>query len=198
MNYLLFNYLIINFTSMKKAFKFMFAAIILVALGTSAFAQVSANATVTTNVLSALSATKNTDVAFGAVISGVNPDINPVTGVKTSTGATAVAGKFTVTGSVASNVQVTFSNPIAIPRTVGAGAPANLRYVPSVSRRAGVTGVDLFGGVAYASGTTYAIDASGSDVFFIGGTLSDAGAVIPGTAVGNTYSGTFTLTATYN
>jgi hypothetical protein len=183
---------------MKNVFKVLFVTILLVACGTSVFAQVSQNATVTTNVLATLSVAKNTDVAYGAIVSGVMPNINEITGVMTNAGATAVAGKFTVSGGVASNVQVTFSNPIAIPRTVGAGAPANLRYVPTVSRRAGVTGVDLFGGIAYASGTTYAIDASGSDVFFIGGTLSDAGANIPGTAVGNTYSGTFTLTAQYN
>jgi hypothetical protein len=191
MNYLFFNQLIINFTSMKKALKFMFAAIILVALGTSAFSQVTANATVNATVVAQLTVANQTNIAFGQVLTGVTPTLDNLTGANTNCGPTATIGKFWAGGTTASTFTASWNTPIDM--TSGGHT---IRYTPAVSEANGNLAASS-GGAAYTSGNTLTLT-TGLKTFWIGGTLTEtAGGNLLPAAVG-VYSGTLTLTIQYN
>jgi hypothetical protein len=186
---------------MKNVVKLLFAMILLIAMGTGAFAQVSGNTNVSATVIPQLMVRAETPVAFGNIYAGSNPTIDPVTGVTQGAGVTATVGKFVVAGVASLSTKVTFNQFTLLEKISGSGSLGTLFFDAYVSRLAGGTtnAGATFGGTTFASGTVYTIDATdASDIFFIGGRLSVANNPIPATAGNNVYSGTFVLTAQYN
>jgi hypothetical protein len=151
---------------------------------------------VSATVLSVIEIEQDEEIKFGQVVVGTLPSLNPIDGETTDAGSAATIGKFFVSGSSGADVKVTFevsvtmaSDPVSVP----------LQFNPSVSRVAGES-TAAFGGTLYTSESIYAIDTSGTDTFFVGGTLSDAGDIsanIPAAASGE-FRGTFELTAQYD
>ena len=184
---------------MKNFPRFIFATIVLVTLSLGAFAQTTtgdaANAAVSATVLTPLNVTNVAGVAFGQVITGVAPSLNPVTGATTEAGSAAVIGKFNITGSATATVNVTWSTPIVM--TTGGGTPKLLDFNPAVSFLAGQSAA-AFGGAVVTSAHQYTINAAGEDTFWVGGTLTATAGGNIGAAAQGVYSGTFTLTAQYN
>jgi hypothetical protein len=186
---------------MKNTMKILFAILMLIALGTGAFAQSSGNTTVSATVIPQIMVHAETPVAFGSIYAGSNPTIDPVTGVTQSAGPTATAGKFVVAGIGSLSAKVTFDQFTILTKISGSGSLSNLIFEANVSRLAGGTAnaSATFGGTTYASGTNYTIDGTDAcDIFFIGGKLSYGSNPIPTTAGNNVFSGTFVLTAQYN
>jgi hypothetical protein len=177
---------------MKNVFKVLLVTIFLVASGTSVFAQVSTNATVSATVLTSLTLAKSTDVSFGQVVIGVTPTMLNITGVKTDCGATATIGKFLATGTATAQFIGTWTTPIVL-----AAGPKNLDFNPTVSQ-ADDNVATAFGGAAYTSGNALTLPASGNKTFWIGGTLTKTGGGNIAAGSEGVYSGTFTLTVQYN
>lgn len=176
---------------------------LLTGLGWAANAQTitaNANATSSATVLTDISVTKDSDIAFGNVLAGTTPTLDAQTFANsTDQGATATLGKFTVTGTPTANVLVTFSTLVTMSN---GDATDNLDFTPSVFRTALTDATD--GETTITSGGTYLINSSnsdsvsGTDYFFVGGTLEEVGGGnIPSDAAG-LYTGTFTLTVAYN
>ena len=190
---------------MKSIYKTLFTLSLVLALGFVANAQstasATATATATASILADLNINKTADIAFGNVNKGVKPSLDPATGLSSGVNfGTTSLGKFEVTGSPGASVTVTFdevtmeSNDYQAP---------DLKFTPEVTRTNVSTA--LFGGTVIKTADPYTVNtvssveiAPGTDYFFVGGTLSTSDdKVIPATANG-TYTGTFTLTVTYN
>ncbi len=189
---------------MKTIFKSLLALSLVLGLGYVANAQVvstaNANASSTATILTDIAITKDADIAFGNVQIGTTPTLDASAfGSSTAVGATAGLGKFTVSGTPTANVSVTFADLVTMSNE---GGTDDLDFTPSVWRTALTAAAD--GEVEILNGGIYVINNSGTnavigtDHFFVGGTLEEVGGgVIPVDASG-LYTGTFTLTVTYN
>ncbi len=195
---------------MKNLIKLLFAGIVLAGLGTSAVAQSSANTTasVTATLLTNVGITKDVDVTFAQVASGTIPTMDAASATKTNTGGTAALGKFTVTATVGSIIKLTFA---AVTLTHSGGVPSGqLTFNTTVAQTP--TTADAFGVSPILTGGTYTVSdgiaggtVAGTDYIFVGGTLNafggGAGANLPALGAGQltgVYTGTLTMTATYN
>ncbi len=180
---------------MKTKLKIVLATILFMGLGGSLVAQITANDNITTSasVVAAITVADVTNLTFGNVSYSSSPSINASTGVKTACSASATLGKLTVTATEGASVNVTFTDNDL---TTGG---KTIAFTPSVYRTAITAATD--GETEVTSGSSYTVNSSavgavaGVDHFFVGGGLSvgDATANPAGT-----YSGTFTLTVTYN
>jgi hypothetical protein len=185
---------------MKTKFKVLIAAALFVGLGSSAFAQtVTANTTMTASatILSNLAIVKNVDLTFGQVSNSKTPTMNANSATKTDVGEAATLGKFTVTGLAGASVQVDFTGP-TLDLTNGG---SSIVFTPSVYRTEKST--LAYGETGITTGSSYNINSSvveaqsvaGTDYFYVGGNI------VVGTAAedpAGTYTGTFTMTVTYN
>ena len=183
---------------MKNIFKSLMIVVLFVGLGSSAFAQVSANITTAANVRTAISIVGTTDLNFGGVVNSTTPTLNASTGETTNCGVDATLGKFTVTAQAGVDVTVDFeANDL---KATVESFDYTLPFTPSVSRTA-VTAA-TFGETIIESGSNYTVNSSsadgkisGTDYFFVGGVLTVGNATAAPAA---TYGGTFTMTVTYN
>lgn len=169
---------------MKNMKKFIVLIVLFSGFVASSFAQITANASASANIITPISIAKNLDMAFG------NMSVNPTTPGGTvllaasatpsrtaSAGVTlpAVTGlvqaaKFTVTGEGTSAYAITIPGSVSI-----VSGSNNMSIVP----------------VSNPSGTGALT--SGSQIIYVGGTLT----VAPTQAVG-TYTGNFDVTVNYN
>jgi hypothetical protein len=168
---------------MKKSTKFFALTLALIAISISSFAQVSATATTSANVITPIAITKTVDMNFGNI--AVSPTIAGTVvlapaGTRTKTGGvtmpavagTVTAASFTVTGLGTSTFAITLPGSITL-----TGTPS------------GTMTVDNF--VSTPSGTG-ALSA-GSQVLQVGGTLNVAAAQAAGV-----YTNTTDMTVTVN
>jgi hypothetical protein len=185
---------------MKNLFKLLSATLVLIAFGTSTYAQNSAttNASINSTLMTTLDIKKNTDIEFGQIATGTIPNMNALTGEKTNVGSNATLGKFTVSGTAKATVKVNYDVRVDLK---GPGKEL-ITFSPSVYRTAKLDA--RFGTDAIASDATYSIASEGSDLIFVGGTVAAFGTSdtkIPALStelLTGTYSGTFNITATYN
>ena len=182
---------------MKNLVKVLFAAFVLVAVSSGAFAQT--DASVTANVVTTLTVTKNADIKFGQISTGTAPVLSADSDTKTAVGSNASLGKFTVTGTARATVKVSYA-AVTLLNGVN-GVDGELTFTPSVYRTELTAAT--FGDIALPSEQTYTINSSisdavpGTDHIFIGGILGTIPA-LSDTFKAGTYTGTFTLIATYN
>lgn len=151
------------------------------------------NATITGKaiVYSSMSVTREVDLNFGLVSPNVPKTVglyNNVTG--TPNNGTQTTGRFVVAASPNSSVDITFDTPEKLSDGTNDLAIGTYAY-------AWDTDNDANGGTPFSTGSldgSTDVTMSGSTIYvFIGATLT------PGeTQVAGTYTGTITLTATYN
>ena len=160
-------------------------ALFVVVLGFSAvsFAQVFATASSSATIIGPIAISKTADMVFGnlAVLSAsagtvsmtanAAATLSPAGGVSTVAGVTPVSAKFTVSGVATYGYSI--SKPISITLT-GPGAPMTLA-------------------VTSFPATSSTIPAGGSEIVYVGGTLSVAAGQVAGT-----YQNTTDLTVTVN
>jgi hypothetical protein len=192
--------------TMKKTIKILVAAVLAVGFGSLANAQsasISANAT----VISELTVTNQANLNFGTVVVGQVKTIDSY--LNTATVSTGIAlgtsnrGAFTVAAQAGSNVTLEFSLPTTL--TGGAGTlPISFSWlnsedipVESVTITVEDEGYKIFdpkNSYTFPTGfpTLEAIAGTNSVFVYIGGRV-DATGVTAGT-----YTGTITLSATYN
>jgi hypothetical protein len=185
---------------MKKTIKFLIAAVFAVGFGSLANAQsasISANAT----VISELLVTNNANLDFGTVVVGQTKSIDGYGSIEVSTGptlGTARLGMFRIEAQIGSNVGLTFVLPTNLSTTGGALLP--ITFGEGVSGKSGM--IELRPGIPteFIPSSPYQINgflngAYPGDTFvkvYIGGKV-DATGVTAGI-----YTGTITLSATYN
>lgn len=152
---------------------FLFAAV------PAALAQSSASddATVTANVLAALTVTAEQNLDFGNIAQGDNVVVDVTDGS---------AGKFSVTGESATNVTLTY-NTLS---NLADGGGNTLPFSQDVQVNS--TSDDPSGASALTSGATQSLNGSGNLYVYLGGTVTADASQAAGS-----YSGTFTLTAEY-
>lgn len=181
---------------MKNLVKVFFAAFVLVAVSSGAFAQTSDNdkvgvsATVVTN----LNVIKGNDVSFGNVVVGTNPEI-VLGGTNVGIIGNATPGTFTIEGNAGSSIAVTFSSSDLSTLEEGATV-STIKFLPSVK----VNSTSTIDGSSAIVTTGSNLLTAGKSYFFVGGklTAADGEAVLPAGTSGFTYTGDFTLNATYN
>jgi hypothetical protein len=193
---------------MKNSTKTAIAAVLLIVLGATASAQNTSSTTaqVTSTLLTQLSVSKNSDVAFGQIATGTTPTLAGNSATKTAVGSDAGLGKFTITGTSGATVKVTYDATVTL-LNGGNAADGQLTFHPSVYRTAATSA--SYGQTALASDGTYTINSSnssaaaGTDFIFVGGSVTEYNSnnAIPALSsslkTGN-YSGTFNITAIYN
>ena len=178
---------------MKKTVKVLIAAVFAVGFGSLANAQsasISANAT----VISQLVVTNNANLNFGTVVVGQTKSIDAYETIAVSTGPTlgsANRGRFVVRAQQGSNVQLTFVLPADLRTAGGAILPISFDFDDQV---AAVEDNDSGYTVFYPT-DAYQITGFGDSPVnvWIGGKVDAATGVTAGT-----YTGTITLSATYN
>jgi hypothetical protein len=163
-------------------------AVAALGLASSAQAQATASATATATVLTPISVSKTSDLAFGSMVrpgSGANTIvIDATTGTRTLTGAgnaslassSPTRAAFSVGGDGAQTFAITVPSPVNITRTGGT------ETVPVTLSPSAATGL--------LSGPT---GNSGTATFGVGGSLP-----LDTTVVGGSYTGTFNVTVGYN
>ena len=170
---------------MKKISSKLFVALSgIMALGVSvpAVAQ-SASADGSIKIVRPLTVTKNTDMAFGTIIKGAgtvaltaaDSTVRSVTGDLGVVGLGQTAAKFTLNGEGGQTVSVTV--PTEFNMTSGANS-----LTVTTSKNIGAT-VNL----------SNALGAGGTSVFYVGGSIP-----ITADTVSAIYTGSFTVTASYN
>ncbi len=193
---------------MKNSIKLLCATLVMVAFGTSAYAQNTAatTASVTSTLLTNVAITKNTDVVFGQIATGTTPLMEAFSATKNFVGSSPSLGKFTVTGTAGATVKITYDATVTLTHSAGAGS-GQLTFNSSVYRTELTAAA--YGATLIASDGTYAVNASatgaaaGTDYFFLGGTITALGTANPipalsGSILTGVYSGTFHISATYN
>jgi hypothetical protein len=144
-----------------------------------AYAQNSANASVTADVQTPITVTKTADLAFGSVYPGIN---------KTIAVTDAAAAQFTVAGQASANINVTFT----LPTTIASGG--NTLPIASWTGRHNTTNSSASGTdfTPSSTATSTALPGGGSLYFFIGATAQPAANQAAGA-----YSGSMTMTVVY-
>lgn len=186
-----------------KTYKTYIRAILplLVVLGLvgSAQAQNSASTAMTgsATIVDAIGITQQAQLDFGQVLSTttntVDLDANP-SGTNNEVGANAAQGQFGVTGSEGATVLLGFSATEI--ELSGTNTPANKMYWEP----------EIWDGSAYvADGGTFTLTSNAAsspgDILYVGGLLyqnSATPAALDGNVDADTYTGTFTLTVSYN
>ena len=183
---------------MKKTVKILIAALFAVGFGSLANAQsasISANAT----VISELKVTNNANLNFGTVVVGQTKKIDGYGNVEVSTGpklGSTSLGGFRIEAQTGSNVRLTFEFPTNLSTTEGALLPISFTGTEGASSAT----IDLGEGDRneFNPRSPYQINgflsgATGSYMqVFIGGNVNATG------VTAGTYTGTITLSATYN
>ncbi|MDB5934019.1 MAG: hypothetical protein JWQ01_1363 [Massilia sp.] len=157
------------------------------AVGGSAAAANTASATATTTVITPISITKATDLAFGNIAaSGTSGTVavntnnaRTVTGGVTAAGGTATAAKFDITGQASLVYTITYDTGVTL---TGPGTAMALTQVSDVTGAGG----------ASATAATGTLSAGGTQSLFIGGTLAVAANQTAGA-----YTGTFNALVNY-
>jgi hypothetical protein len=185
---------------MKKTTKVLFTALLAVGFGSLVHAQsatISANAT----VLSQITVVNNANLNFGTVIMGQTKMIDASDNVYVSEGSTAIGsanrGSFYVTAQTGSNVRLTFTLPTNLSKVGGGSLPISF---PHYEETMGIV-EDAYGTqddfdltIAYViNGFNSSWDwETSTSSFYIGGKVDAT------TATAGIYTGTITLSATYN
>lgn len=189
-------------TTMKKAL-LGFVALLLISLfgfNQEVKAQVSDedDATVTATVLTAIAVENILDIVFGPIIEGQTATLNPLDrSTSTGVGPSAALGKFRVTGAAGASVLIEFDSTVVMDNDDPLET-STLEFEPTAARTNDDS--DEEGDVAVSNNSSYTINTvddgpdvvSGIDYIFIGGSIS----VAPGTS--GSFTGTMTLTASYN
>jgi hypothetical protein len=157
----------------------------IVAMGTVAYAQSTANDDITASatILAPVAVTAGANLAFGDVAQG-----------STATIAynNASAGTFSVTGNASTSVELALTLPATLS---GGGDPLTITYTAGYDV-ASEANEDPTSGTAFATSAqtaqTVTLNASGQAFVSVGGSIS------PTSAHTGTYTGTITLTASYN
>ncbi|MDG1277134.1 MAG: DUF4402 domain-containing protein [Algoriphagus sp.] len=185
---------------MKKTVKILIAAVFalgFVSLAKAQSASISANAT----VISELSVTKGKDLNFGTIVVGQTKSIDAYDNISVSDGpelGSATAGTFTVNAQKGSNVKVSFILPTNLTSSTSNLLPISFNYgdtqVAAVMDDEGnYTEFYPTSDFQINGFNQSVVDPLASSVkFYIGGQV-DATGVTAGT-----YTGTITLSATYN
>lgn len=170
------------------------SAVILAGMATAAAAQstASANGSVAASIIQPVAITKNNDVSFGTVArpntastSTVVLDPTLSADPVSITGGTAVVqvqgsrGQFTVTGDGGRTYALTGTGAFDLTRS---GGSETIAFTPNIAAASGTLGT--LSGTAYTAGT---------QVLYAGGEFDITNTTIPGA-----YSGTLSLTVTYN
>ncbi|MTI89170.1 MAG: DUF4402 domain-containing protein [Balneolaceae bacterium] len=178
---------------MKRLFSFLTALVLISVFSIDAFAQGTDNdaMTATASVIAPVNVTAGTTLDFGEVVPNVNKTVN-VSG--SGNDADVAIGDFTVTGETGNTVQLSFtalndltdggSNTL----TIDYNNTNYAAYFPS----SGSYAID---------GTDFNPSSSTPTVTLVGGSVDVliGGEAQPGASqAGGTYTGTITLTATYN
>lgn len=137
------------------------------------------------------------NIVFGIVSKGDVATINPETGVSTNASIGQV-GHAQLAGGADAAFNVTF--PSVVELEPGSGPNRIFLHLDVTQASGALTATS--GGATYTSGAPLSFTNPGLYHFFLGGTLSGAvdntAAIIPTDHDNGTYTGTFTLTATYN
>lgn len=159
----------------------------------SAKAQDSDNdqASVTANVVSSISVSKDADLNFGSILNTIGGET--ITIAKDGTGnQNSQAGQFTIGGSASAPFILTASNQssegTSNELSDGAGHTLGVLYTLY-----GNSSDDASAASTISENTEYSLNTSGNYYVYLGGSISTSGGETAGT-----YSGTYTLTATYN
>lgn len=167
----------------------LFAALALLAVSSGASAQITANATATTNlkVVSGISIQNNANVDFGNIAQGQGTvTLSKNGGLSSSSGITSQtagsAGKFTVSGFPTAAFSITAS---ATALSAGSGAPA-INFAPVVY---GYESDNPSAAVGVNSGI---LNSSGNFYLYIGGQVT-----VPVNQPQGTYAGSVTVTVNY-
>jgi hypothetical protein len=177
----------LNKHKMKKLIRLLFIAVVLLAFGTAAFAQVTTTATATATVITPIAISKTTDMNFGTIAVSTAlgtvemlPDNTrtPSGGVTLpATAGTVTAAAFTVTGLANSTYTITI--PLTA-TTITSVALDNMTVDTWTSTPTLLNGV---------------LDGAGSEIFYVGATLHVAGSQPAGVYVSGT---PFSVTVNYN
>lgn len=177
----------------------LFALTLMAGFAVNAHAQtVSENIEVSANLQQELIFSSERNIVFGNVPLNNVAVINPTDGSRTnaSTGQTGLAQ---LSGQASTTINVIFETVVEL--SPGSGDDRIYLHL-DVNQRNGELNSDEFGGTSYNSGAELTFPNPGFISFFLGGTLSGADdnkeTVIPTGHATGAYTGTFTLTATYN
>ena len=167
--------------------KFLALAIVMLAFTVSTFAQVSATATATANIVTPIAIANAANMDFGNLAVNASPGTvilsaaavptrTPSGGVTLMTGGTVTSARFTVTGLAGATYAITLPADGVVSLT-GPGAPmAANSFVSSPTVAAG------------------GVLTGGTEILYVGATLSVAG----GQTTGTYTSAAFTVTVNYN
>ncbi len=173
---------------MRVVAKILLGALLAATAAAPAFAQASASAstTGTTKILTPISLTKNSDLAFGSVVRTAS-GTNTVT-IDASTGARSISGAGT-------GVLVTSTTSRAAYTVGGEGGQTFSITVPASFNM--TSGANTIAVTLVASATTGTISgtigSAGTATFGVGGNFA-----LPNTQASGNYSGSFTATVAYN
>jgi spore coat protein U-like protein len=159
-------------------------------LGGSASAANNASATATATVVTPISITKATDLAFGSIYPGATTgtvDVN-TNGIRTvtggvltaATGATPTAAKFDVAGQASATYTIAYASAVTL---TGPGAPMALTQISDLTGAGGATTLAAAG----------ALSAGGTQSIYIGGSLA-----VGANQVAGAYTANITATVVYN
>lgn len=173
---------------MRFVAKILIGAVLAAGAAAPAFAQASASqsTTGTTRILSPISLTKNSDLAFGSVVRTTS-GTNTVT-IDATTGARSITGAGT-------GVLVTSTTSRAAYTVAGEGGQTFSITVPgSFNMTSGANTIAVTLVATAATGTiSGAIGTAGTATFGVGGSFP-----LPSTQVSGNYTGSFTATVAYN
>ncbi len=177
-----------------KTFKILFAAIVIAGFATSAMADTPGNqqtqtAEATAVVLAELTLAKTSDINWGQVARGDNPNLDPTDGEATNgaglNGTTTSIGKFVLTGEGGASINVAWEKE----DLEGPTGSDNIVFSPVVSfgELDGDNGGDEIGEGAQN------IHTSGTNYFWVGGSIA-----VDAEQAAGSYAGSFTLIVEYN
>lgn len=149
---------------MKQISKFFVLAVVMLSFTAATFAQVSATATVTANIMTPILMSKTTDMNFGnsAVTAALGTVIlatnstRTVTGGSTAVGGFPTAAAFSVTGAASTNFAVTL--PAGVTTLTGPGV--NMTVDTWVSNPSGTGTFDGVGAATVLVGATLHVGGS--------------------------------------
>lgn len=152
-------------------------------------------ATGTATVVQAVTVTKKVDLAFGSVSQGIDKTINLNSTVAgTPNVGTHTAGQFLVSAATGTAVHVAFTTPATGLLLGGTGVPLEITNYTYAWGLTNASQANTFSAATDISIGTNEAETGVNGVFvFIGGTAHPTA----GQTIGD-YSGTITLTATYN
>ncbi|HKJ44229.1 MAG TPA: DUF4402 domain-containing protein [Balneolales bacterium] len=179
---------------MKKV-NIVIIATVLIVSGFTYSVKAQASVGVSANVLSQISLSK-TDVNFGTVQQGSSPVINPDPGAGTKftdIDAGGQVGEVIVSGSSETSVAISFDHSSAFNLTNGSNT---LSYTPTIFADTSSTGGSTIS--SSLSGFSHVTNTNGNFYVWIGGSLGSGTPAIPTSQATGSYTGTLTVTVSYN